>query len=177
MKSKGEVKNKQSVIIGTALGVVLILVGIEAFQLLVATLTDAEYGELKFDTFYFIADINYLEGSSKVMSAFTFIFPLLLVLFLIEVSTRVISLSKPGSIRYTAIIVQLLLVGYTLAKVFYSAFIMVLAPDYNTDWNNFLNYGEIFGVVRYLTTLIVLIMVVAYLGNTTARIKKYIDVR
>lgn len=177
MKVGSEVKNKQSVILGTALGIVFILVGIEALQLLVATLGGAEYAALKFNNFYFMADISYMEGSSRVMSAFTFIFPLLLALFLIEISTRVISMSKPGSVRYTSIIFQLFIVGYSLSKIFYSAFLMVLAPEYNTDWNNFLNYGEIFGVVRYLTTLIVLIMVVGYLGNTTARIKKYIDVR
>jgi len=173
---KGNVRNIKSVIFGTSIGLLLLFAGAELIQLFTAYLAGAENLGMKFETIYFRALFKFPDNSGKFLTGVTYMSPVIFILFVIEITTRIITGSKPGAIRYTSILIQLICIGFAMIKIFYSTFMMVLAPEYETDWNSFLFYGQIQGTIGYITTLILLIMIVAYLGNTTARIKRYIEI-
>lgn len=169
-------KNKRSVIFGTSIGIFLILAGIELIQLLVAYFAGAEQVNAVFESVYYRAEFIFTGNPGKFATGITYLAPFIASVMFIEILIRIVSISKPGEVRYTSLLIELYLIGFMLLKVFYSVFLLFLAPDYGTDWNNFLRFADMGDTLPYVVTMLFIIMIVAYLGNSTARIKKYIDI-
>ena len=100
--------------------------------------------------------------------------PVLINILSIEFSFLLLSKSKVGMFRKTAITFILLIVGYIIVFVFYGLINLVLSPSNTFLWSRLITLWQLEGNQNFVFIFFIIVLLFSYLQITQKRLMQYL---
>jgi hypothetical protein len=107
-------------------------------------------------------------------TVFLYLSPIFFSIAVIEFVHYLMKKKPAGTSRFTLVILNLIIAGYLILKVFYGAFVSIATPEIYSDWSEFLNYFEIEFSTKIVLGVFSIILLMGYFNLSSKRIVKYI---
>lgn len=116
-------------------------------------------------------------NSGILITSFILLFPYILTIIVIELSAQIIKKYSHAYKGYFATVFSLVLSGFLLIDVFYSAFSVILRFNYENDLVQLVDHLNLTEGLRIAVVFIIIIFISGYLNLSSKRIIKYINIK
>jgi len=169
-------KNTKIIVIAVIFSAVSVLFLKELFQALAAFIFSAK--EMSFSA-YLLGFNFYFEPNAanyKFVYILLYTAPVLYLLILVEIMSLMMKKSALGGTRYFLIISILLHIGYLLIYIFYSSFLLIMAPGSKNNFSVLSIYLGLNQTGRIIFAFFIVFAIVIYMQTATRRLLKYINI-
>lgn len=175
MSGNTKSKNRQSILLGGIIGIIAGFFLSELIQGLIAYLLGAADFRFSISITGLVCSFKFSGIVSIWLEAFVYLFPILFAVSLYEIGMMILRRSEIGSLRYSAIIFEIIITGYIIIHVFYGA-ASVIFQLHDNDWVSLIALTDFGFEGEIVFMFIVIILLSVYLNFATKRINKFIHV-
>ncbi|MDA3861687.1 MAG: hypothetical protein PF445_10705 [Melioribacteraceae bacterium] len=168
-------QNKKPLFIGIALALIFIFFVNGILQYLLLTLLGTEVQDFEL-TVFGLKPVFQLDTTINIyIKSFLLLSPVALTVLFMEGLFFLLRKSFPSSLRFTAIVVQVLLSGHLIVSVFYGLIELVLVPTNNSIWGKLVELWGLEGSEIYVAVFFFLVVLLGYLQITQKRLLQYLS--
>ena len=169
------IKNKPAILLGGGSALILVLFGLEFLQFYIAVLADAGNTALNFSYFFPAAEYTINESSSDFINYFVMLTPIIVSITFLQVTSLLLFRFPLGFYRYSLMIFQLIILGYLLLYLLYSAISVALNFSWNTDFQKFTNYLHTDYPFDILVVFVFVFLIAMFININAKKVTRFIN--